>query len=150
MGSPLAPVLACLYMGYFETELRHNICGPQPSFWVRYIDDILLQWSGSLDELNTFSISLHNLKILSTYRLNGKLQTLFNLVMQLSYSLIFLSNAPLPASSSQVIVSQLPLTSMRITAHLTPSPKRKGILLDSFSEVIGHVALKPSMMRSKT
>ena len=31
-----------------------NIPGPQPSFWVRYIDDILIQWPGSLDEFNTF------------------------------------------------------------------------------------------------
>ena len=43
MGSPLAPILACLYMEMYESELRHNIQGQQPSFWVRYIDDILLQ-----------------------------------------------------------------------------------------------------------
>ena len=54
MGSPLAPVLACLYMEYFETELRQTIQGHQPSFWVRYIDDILLQWSGSYDEFKIF------------------------------------------------------------------------------------------------
>ena len=54
MGSPLAPVLACLFMEMFESELRLNIQGPQPFFWVRYIDDILIQWAGSLDEFNTF------------------------------------------------------------------------------------------------
>ena len=31
-----------------------DIPGPQPFFWVRYIDDILLQWSGSLHEFNIF------------------------------------------------------------------------------------------------
>ena len=49
-------------MEYFETELRHSIQGPQPSFWVRYIDDILLQWSGSLDEFNTFFNKLTNVE----------------------------------------------------------------------------------------
>ena len=62
MGSPLAPILACLYMEYFETELRHNIQGPQPSFWVRYIDDILLQWAGSLDEFNIYLNELTNIE----------------------------------------------------------------------------------------
>ena len=59
MGSPLAPVLACLYMEYFESELRQKIPGPQPSFWVRYIDDILLQWSHSYAELKIF-LGKHN------------------------------------------------------------------------------------------
>ena len=54
MGSPLAPVLACLYMEYFETELRLSLNGPQPSYWVRYIDDILIQWPHSLEEFNIF------------------------------------------------------------------------------------------------
>ena len=53
MGSPLAPVLACLFMELFESELRMNIQGPQPFFWVRYIDDILIQWPGNLDQFNT-------------------------------------------------------------------------------------------------
>ena len=62
MGSPLAPVLACLYMEYFETELRQKIPGLQPSFWVRYIDDILLQWSGSLEEFNIFLSKLNQVE----------------------------------------------------------------------------------------
>ena len=59
MGSPLAPILACLYMEYLESELRMNIPGPQPSLYVRYIDDILLQWSGSLNEFNIFFSKLN-------------------------------------------------------------------------------------------
>ena len=54
MGSPLAPVLACLYMEFFESELRLSLPGHQPSFWARYIDDIILQWAHSLEEFNIF------------------------------------------------------------------------------------------------
>ena len=50
MGSPLAPIIACLFMEYFETEIMLSICGPLPSFWVRFIDDILLQWAYGIEE----------------------------------------------------------------------------------------------------
>ena len=59
MGNPLAPVIACLYMEFYETELRHSLSGPQPSFWVRYIDDILLQWPYSYEEFKTFLMHLN-------------------------------------------------------------------------------------------
>ena len=58
MGSPLAPIVACLFMEYFETEIMLSIRGPLPSFWVRFIDDILLQWAYSIEEFNIF---LHKL-----------------------------------------------------------------------------------------
>ena len=35
MGNPLAPVVAGLYMEFYESELRYTLPGPQPSFWVR-------------------------------------------------------------------------------------------------------------------
>ena len=57
MGSRLTPVLACLYMEYFESELRLSLNGPQPSFWVRYIDDILIQWPHSFRDSYKLSIS---------------------------------------------------------------------------------------------
>ena len=62
MGSPLAPVLACLYMEFFETELRLSLPGPQPSFWARYIDDIILQWAHSLEEFNIFLLRLQQVE----------------------------------------------------------------------------------------
>ena len=39
MGSPLSPVMACLFMKVLETEKFLNIIG-RNSTWVRYIDDI--------------------------------------------------------------------------------------------------------------
>lgn len=43
MGSPLSPVLAGLFMEYFETELLPTI-HPSPALWLRYVDDVFLLW----------------------------------------------------------------------------------------------------------
>ena len=62
MGSPLGPVLAGLYMEFFETELVHTISGPRPSLWLRYIDDIILQWAHSMEEFEIFLKKLCDLE----------------------------------------------------------------------------------------
>ena len=64
MGSPLAPVLACLYMEMFETDLRLSMPGPQPSLWYRFIDDIILQWPHSREDFDTFLSRLNQLETL--------------------------------------------------------------------------------------
>ena len=43
MGSPLSPVMAGLFMEYFESELLPTIA-TLPPLWIRYVDDILLMW----------------------------------------------------------------------------------------------------------
>ena len=40
MGSPLAPVLANLFMGDYEKEWLSNYNGASPSYYTRYVDDI--------------------------------------------------------------------------------------------------------------
>ena len=42
MGSPLAPVLANLFMGHYEKECLSNYNGVSPSYYTRYVDDIFL------------------------------------------------------------------------------------------------------------
>ena len=60
MGSPLSPVLAGLYMEYFETELLPTL-PVQPALWLRYVDDVFALWPEHqnfdvfLDELNRLS-----------------------------------------------------------------------------------------------
>ena len=48
MGSPLSPVLANLYMEYYETELLPTI-SPQPLLWLRYVDDVIAMWPENSD-----------------------------------------------------------------------------------------------------
>ena len=47
MGSPLSPVLANLYMEFFETEVLPTLPN-QPVLWLRYVDDIIFPWSEDL------------------------------------------------------------------------------------------------------
>ena len=60
MGSPLSPILANIFMEYFETELMENVQN-KPLMWVRYVDDV---WAimdkeadhlGLLNEINALS-----------------------------------------------------------------------------------------------
>ena len=41
MGSPISPVLACLYLEFLESESFNKIL-PRTSTYLRYIDDVLL------------------------------------------------------------------------------------------------------------
>ena len=64
MGSPLSPVLANLYMEYFEVELLPTL-SLRPIMWARYVDDIFAIWPHDraefpafLDALNALSPSI--------------------------------------------------------------------------------------------
>jgi len=41
MGSPLAPVLANFFMGYYEKLWLDNYTGPRVLYYCRYVDDII-------------------------------------------------------------------------------------------------------------
>ena len=60
MGSPLACLLANIYMEYFETELRSKL-RLQPSFWWRFVDDIICIWPHGQDTFQTFLNGLNRL-----------------------------------------------------------------------------------------
>ena len=45
MGSPLSPVLAALYMEYFESTLLLTFF-PAPSAWLRYVGDVMVLGPG--------------------------------------------------------------------------------------------------------
>ena len=48
MGSPLSPVLAGLFMEYFESELLPTL-PVAPPLWLRYVDDIFMIWRNDDD-----------------------------------------------------------------------------------------------------
>ena len=63
MGSPLSPVLANLYMGYFE-EMALGSTSLKPSMWLRYVDDTFILWPHQedvqilLDHMNSIRPSI--------------------------------------------------------------------------------------------
>ena len=56
MISPLAPVLANLFMGFYESKLLNQYNLNTPKFYLRYVDDILAAFDKEQDSLNFLSI----------------------------------------------------------------------------------------------
>lgn len=56
MGSPLSPLLAEIYMDYFEQKIfnSNNTLTKNIKFWFRYVDDILCLWAGTSRQLDAF------------------------------------------------------------------------------------------------
>ena len=60
MGSSLSPVLANLYMEYFESVLLPTL-PVLPSLWIRYVDDVFALWPHDPSLFPDFLSSLNNL-----------------------------------------------------------------------------------------
>ena len=52
MGSPLAPVLANIFMGFYEPKWLNEYNFDKPKFYLRYVDDILAAFNNDQDSLN--------------------------------------------------------------------------------------------------
>ena len=52
MGSPLAPVLANIFMGFYESKWLDGYNLSKPKFYLRYVDDILAAFDNEQDSLN--------------------------------------------------------------------------------------------------
>ena len=94
MGNCLSPVLANLYMEYFETELLPPILPKDVKCWFRYVDDIFCIWPSALDPI--FDLFLNQLNSLSPsvsftveWESNGKLPFLDVLVHNVNGLLSF-------------------------------------------------------------
>ena len=55
MGSPLAPVLANIFMRFHESKWLNEYNLKKPKFCLRYVDDILAAFDNELDSLNFFN-----------------------------------------------------------------------------------------------
>ena len=60
MGSPLSPVMANLYMEYYESELLPTL-PLRPSMWLRYVDDVFAIWPHDQAEFPAFLDALNAL-----------------------------------------------------------------------------------------
>ena len=54
MGGPLAPVLANLFMSFYERRWLQNYDGPNVFFYRRYVDDIFCIFENENDALQFF------------------------------------------------------------------------------------------------
>ena len=49
MGFPLAPVLANIFMGFYESKWLNEYNLNKPKFYLRYVDDILAAFAKEQD-----------------------------------------------------------------------------------------------------
>lgn len=52
MGSPLSPLMADIFMDYFER--KHLVNEPNIQFYYRYVDDVIICWTGTSRQIDTF------------------------------------------------------------------------------------------------
>ena len=51
MGSPLAPALPNIFMGFYESKWLNEYNLNKPKFYLRYVDDILADFDREQDSL---------------------------------------------------------------------------------------------------
>ena len=52
MGSPLAPVLANIFMGFYGSKWLNEYNLNKPKFYLRYVDDIRASFDKEQDSIN--------------------------------------------------------------------------------------------------
>ena len=52
MGSPLAPVLPNIFMGFYKSKWLNEYTFSKPKFYIRHVDDILAAVDNEQDSLN--------------------------------------------------------------------------------------------------
>ena len=73
MGSPLAPVLANLFMGLHKSRWFNEYNLNKPKYYLRYVDDILSAFDNeqdSLDSLNFLNNRHPNIKLTAEKQIN--------------------------------------------------------------------------------
>ena len=115
MGNCLSPVLANLYMEYFETELLPTILPKEIKCWLRYVDDIFCIWPAVLDSyFNTFFNKLNSLSPSISFTVeweNDKKNFPFWMSLYIILTVAFLSqslrNLPTQATTFTIFLNTL-------------------------------------------
>jgi hypothetical protein len=58
MGSPLSPLMADIFMDHFENQ--HIVDNINILYYFRYVDDLIICWTGSMSQLDTFVNDINN------------------------------------------------------------------------------------------
>ena len=64
MGSPLAPVLANIFMGFYKSKWLNEYNLNKPKFYLRYADGILAAFEKEQDSLNFLNNKYPNIKFM--------------------------------------------------------------------------------------
>ena len=79
MGSPLAPVVANIFMSFYKSKWLNDYILNKPKLYLRYVDDILAAFEKEQDWLNFLNV------------LNNKYPNIkFKVEKQVNYSTVFL------------------------------------------------------------
>ena len=70
MGSPLAPVLANIFMGFYKSKWLHEFNLNKPNFYLRYVDVILAAFDNEQDSLDFLNKSHPNIKFTIEKQIN--------------------------------------------------------------------------------
>jgi hypothetical protein len=76
MGSPMTPIIAKLYMEYFES-VALELSQLQPKLWLRYGHDTFVIWQHGKDSLYTFLDHLNGIQELIKFTKNPSKQLVF-------------------------------------------------------------------------
>lgn len=116
MGAAWAPAYACLHLGRWEEEEVFN-CPMYLSHvhtWLRYIDDVLVIWTGDLDALHKFvdQLNTNERNIRLTYTYDRSKLSFLDLLIGLKGGVISTSTFRKENSGKHFIASRQPSTSL--------------------------------------
>ena len=94
MGSPLAPVLANIFMGFHQSKSLNEYNLNKPKFYLRYVDDILAAFDNKQDSLNF--LNLLN---------NGHPSIKFTIEKQINHSIFQINHQPYSFQVSIIKIS---------------------------------------------
>ena len=156
----MAPNFANLYMA----DLKENYIfkhSTQPLYYRRYIDDIFLLWTESMEQLNTFKIYLNQIHptIKFTFEVSIKQITYLDVTVHLQGTSLYVSpffkntntfsyvygNSFHPESTFKGIIKGENIRNLRNCSHLLDYQTTMDFLLKKFK----NRSSKPSLLTSK-